>query len=279
MRNKETTRIVQLIQLTAAASLSCAAAQAATLTGVVKQPSAPYDPAPHSVVTVLDAGDKQTIAGPDSFDTGNYTFDVPRGRKVLVKATWRPTQSLPGTTVTTVTAETTHADVQLQPPKGSEEARYFDAGAATARTGAPSTLASVNTLYAQEVPAASIYKFILGAKSESADAVEPFAKLDIFKYGDSVAISQGLNDVQLNWKTSGTVVSYSDLNKRLNGKVTKTQYAEMLGFVAPKDAATNLWWQSALKKSGATGEPPVDVLKSYKDTRILVYDPKPEYYN
>jgi hypothetical protein len=278
MRSYTTARSRVVIGWSAVMLTAAATAHAATLTGVVKKPAAPYDPAPFSTVTVFDADGTQKIAGPDSFDNGNYTFTVPRGKKVLVRASWRPTESLPGTTVTTISNETTRADVLLQPKKDSDEARFFGAGAMTAKAGAATTRASVNTLYAQEVPAASLYNFILGAKSESAEAAKPFTGLEIFKSNQPAAITEGLQAVQLEWQVSQTVPAYSVLNRKFDGKVSQGQYAEILAFAAPPDAATNVWWQAALKKTASDGNL-AEFEKNYSGTRILVYDPKALHYN
>jgi hypothetical protein len=219
------------------------------LKGVVNQPLPPFSPAPNSIVVVFDGSLRETIARDVSDAHGQFKFHVARGQKVVVIASWRREESMPGTLRVSVTSDPTDVKIQLQPPKSAPEETWFNAGALSAKTGAESTNLVANVLHSKDLPAVSMFQFVKGAKSASKYSFQGIDGLEIFKADDSKSVASGLKEVQSEWKTSKSVPSYDALLAKTDGKLTHTQYVQILGFSAPTDSATKSIWQSAVQQS------------------------------
>jgi len=98
-------RIVSLLKEIALAfsliALGLSDSRSEELTGIVKQPTGPFGPAPDSTVTVYETDGKTMITPSDTTDgNGRYRFQIKKGKEVVVRATWRAKKSTPGSTKT-----------------------------------------------------------------------------------------------------------------------------------------------------------------------------------
>lgn len=225
---------------------SVASVGAETLTGVVKQPTPPFAPAADSTVTVLD-NETQTMVGAPTTTAadGKYKVEVARGRKVTVRAVWDADQSMPGSTIATVSKNPTLADVQLQPPRGSAESAWYRSGVVTAKLGSGSVAVTASSLQSQEVAAAARYQFILGATSVDGSAFKGIGDLQMFhpQYADSV--TKGLGVAESQFRTTQTLPTYMQFNESVRS-VPVDVYLQVLAFLAPSDPRREEQWKRAL---------------------------------
>lgn len=220
------------------------------LTGIVKQPVPPYQPAPDSVVTVFESDGRTRIAGPDTTDeTGRYKYEVAKGKKVIVEASWKPKLSTPGKTEATMLTNPTEADVQLLPPKTAAEESWLQAGRETGKMSGDAALLALSTLQGADVPAASIFQFVRGAQGVAAP-FKGLAGVEIFDSKNPQIVVQALREAEKQFQTTGSVPTYQELAPKLEGPLTKEQHLEILGFIAPKrDSAAWGHWETAVGKS------------------------------
>jgi hypothetical protein len=225
------------------------------LKGVVTKPVAPFDPAPDCTVTVFDSTFNVTLAHDITNDRGQFRFKVPKGQQLIVIAHGRAEESMPGTLAFSATKNPTEIKVQLQPPESAEEEAWFRAGVLSAKSGEQTASLTANVLYARNIPAASMFQFVKGVTSESKHSFQDIDNSAIFKSENSKEVVSGLKEVQSEWTYTGTVPSYSALSAKTDGKLTPTEYVEILGFAAPANSAAKTKWEGAVQRSvGEDGE-------------------------
>ena len=243
--------LINLVLLTfTAVGVSSAGAEELTLTGIVRQPMPPYGPAPDSTVTVFEKGIKIKM---NTTQTGTYTFQVARGKTVVVRASWRSAKSTPGwSEVVKVVANPTHADVQLLPPKRASADDWRDAGKLIAKTGGGTVMFVPETLEQAQVPAASIFQFVRGARTESSESFKGLVNITMFNSKDWLVVAEGLQQAEQQYKAKGTVPNYQELGAKLKewGPLTVQQHAEIIGFIAPRhDEDASKRWEDAVEQS------------------------------
>lgn len=232
--------------------VSSAGAEEVTLTGIVKQPMPPHNPAPDSTVTVYEKVSQTKITGPDTTgDDGRYSFKVARGKNVVVRASWRSEKSTPGRTEVKVVENPTRADVQLLPPKGASAHDWLEAGKLIAKTTGEGVMLVPQTLQQAQVPAASIFQFVTGARIESHGSFKGLAKVTtMFNPKDQQVVAQALEKAEQQYKFNGTVPNYSELAAKLKGSLTAQQHVEIIGFIAPRrDEDARKKWEAAVERS------------------------------
>jgi hypothetical protein len=241
--------LINLVLLTLmTVGVSSAGAEELTLTGIVKQPTPPHSPAPDSTVTVYEKGIE--IEKDTTDRGGSYTFKVARGKNVVVRASWRSGKSTPGYTEVKVVANPTRADVQLLPPKGASADAWLDAGKLIAKTSGESVMLVPETLQQAQVPAASIFQFVRGARTESSESFKGLVKVTMFNPKDWPVVAQGLQKAEQQYKSTGTVPNYLELAAKLKGWLTVQQHAEIIGFIAPRrDEDASKKWEAAVEQS------------------------------
>jgi len=221
------------------------------LTGIVKQPLPPFDPAPNSTVTVYEKDRRTKIAPPDTTDEeGRYRFQITKGKEVVIRAIWRSEKSMPGLTETKVESDPTKADVQLLPPQNADFEFWTKLGRKTAETSGNSIAYSVGDLNSAGVPAASVYGYLIGARQKTPGAFGQLNALQILNSDDSKSIALSLQKAEKQLKEKGSVPSQQDLAVDLGFYPTDQQLMEILAFIAPpihSDAYSN--WEIALEKA------------------------------
>jgi hypothetical protein len=88
--------------------------------------------------------------------------------------------SRPGTTETEVQADPTQADVRLLPPKTASWAVWLEAGRQTAKGRGEAVEFVPSDLRQAEVPAASIFEFVRGARSEAKESFKGSQDVEFF---------------------------------------------------------------------------------------------------
>ena len=241
--------ILVLLPLTAV-GVASAGAEEFTLTGTVKRPTPPHSPAEVSTVKLFEKGIE---IGKDTTDTGTYTFKVARGETVVVRASWRSAESMPGwSKLVKVVADPTVADVQLLPPKGASAADWLESGKLIAKTGGETVMLVPETLQQAQVPAASIFQFVRGARTESSESFKGLVNITMFNSKDWPVVAEGLQQAEQQYKAKGTVPNYQELGAKLKdwGPLTVQQHAEIIGFIAPRhDEDASKRWEDAVEQS------------------------------
>jgi hypothetical protein len=236
------------------AVISSARAEELELTGIVRQAAPPNDPAKDSTVKVFEKGGRTPIAGPDTTDAnGRYNFKVAKGKTVIVYATWNPEKSTPGTKEAEVQTDPTVVDVQLEPPPSAPESQWLEAGRQAAKFNGNMITLVPSDLRQAEVPPASIFEFVRGARIESKDSFKNLAGVDIFDSADPKIIIKALQEVDGQFKTSGSVPNYDELASKVSWSLTHQQHLEILGFIAPPpETQARGQWELAIEKSVGT---------------------------
>jgi hypothetical protein len=233
------------------------------LTGIVKQPTAPYGPAPDSTVTVYETDGKTKITPPDTTDgNGRYRFQIKKGKEVVVRATWRSEKSTPGLTKTKVEKDPTVADVQLLPPLDADFVDWLKVGQQAAEADGSAVVYTVGYLSKAGVPAASVYEFILGVRKEATVAFPHLNTVQIFNSEDSKAIALSLQKAEKQLTEEGSVPSKQDLAVKVGTQLTDRQHIEILAFIAPSENpnAYNRW-KAAIEKASIGKFDKEEVLK------------------
>jgi hypothetical protein len=221
------------------------------LTGIVKQPADPYDPAPNSTVMVYDKDRKKMIARPDTTDgSGRYRFQIQKGQEVAVHAIWRSEKSMPGWAEAKVERNPTVADVQLLPPKDADPNDWRKVGQQAVGTGGSALVYTVGDLREAGVPAASVYEFITGVRKEATAAFPHLADLQIFNSADSNSIAISLQKAEKQLKEEGSVPSQQDLAVKVGAHLTDREHIEVLALIAPSQKSdTYEKWRAAIKEA------------------------------
>lgn len=245
--------------------------EAEVLTGIVRQPTAPFLPAPESKVVVYAATGGKPIAGPDSTDaSGRYTFNVKKGTSVIVNASWRSDLSTPGSASATVASDPTTKDVQLQPAKSAPEAVWKDAGVLTAKTSGPAVTFVVSDLQRERVASASVFQFISGVRSVDRQAYAALNSLEMFNPANAPIVARGVAEAEKQFHATGSVPTLEQLNRRVPGQLTEKQHSEILGFIAPPSGSSETKrWEDAVGKAVAFKKVEILQQRSTFDTALL----------
>jgi hypothetical protein len=221
------------------------------LTGIVKQPTTPYDPAPDSTVTVYEKDGKTKITPSNTTDgNGRYRFQIEKGKEVVVRATWRTEKSMPGISQTKVEKNPTVADVQLLPPKDAVFAEWFKLGQQVAGVNGSLLVNTPGNLYEAGVPSASVYEFIRGIRKSKTAAFPDLNTVQIFSFEDSKAIAFSLQKAEKQLKEEGTVPSEQDLAVKVGTHLTNSELIEVLAFIAPpENSSTYSRWEAAIQEA------------------------------
>jgi hypothetical protein len=237
------------------------------LTGVVKQPEKPYGPADKSTVIVFETdreGKRQELDRDITGSDGVYTFQVQKGKSVIVQANWRTDKSSPGETPTSVVANPTKADVQLLPPATASIDQWLNAGRLAAKTKGVTWIIVPSSLHKADVPSSAVFQFITGANLEAKSTPPSLSSLQMFDLKDWQVVAQGVKQAEVQFKQTSSLPKYEELASKLKGSLTEQQHIEILGFVAPANTGDEKVWEAAVLK--AVGEEQVSQVLSKKAT-------------
>jgi hypothetical protein len=227
-------------------------AHAEELTGIVKQPTKPYDPAVDSTVTVYAKDGQTKLVPSDTTDaTGHYHFQIEKGKEVIVQATWRSSSSSPGRTQAIVKADPTVADVQLLPPITAPADAWFQVGPQWVKTSG--SVIALNNLRESGISAPSMFQFIQGVRMQAKGALPELSKQTIFNSESIETITSALQQAESQLKENGNVPSREDLVVDFRTQLTDREFAEILGFIAPQpnDSEKYKQWEAAI--AGVSG--------------------------
>jgi hypothetical protein len=219
-------------------------ARSEDLTGIVKQPTKPYDPAVDSTVTVYEKDGKKKIMPSDTTDgSGRYHFQIKKGTAVIVQATWKSNNSSPGRTSAVVEADPTFADVQLLPPINAPADDWGQAGLQWSQISG--SIIHLGGLRDSGITAGSMFRFLKGVGGK-----EGFPELSdeqIFTAENTDTITSALDRAERQLKEKGKVPSREDFLVDFKTKLTDREYTEILGFIAPPtDSETHNQWKRAV---------------------------------
>jgi len=251
---KSTKRLTTLTAIGIALSPFATQTFAGKITGVVMKPAS-SDGAPYATVQIFDDKDK-SILGPGTTDKdGNYIFDsaeIRPGRKVVVKARWRKTESTPGHAPGEVKKDPEERNVLLLPPKKAGKADWVAAGKFLASTGAESFICSAGSYDDLNfVPASSIYHYV-GSASKANNNTFPGARdLKIFTSKDQEAVAAAIEEAQKQFLAKKTLPSYEELRASSKGAIDRESHWEILAFLAPMQGSEKEWekWKAAFDGS------------------------------
>jgi hypothetical protein len=225
---------------------------AETLTGVVRQPKAPYGPAADSTVTVYNFKTSARIGDPTTTTPdGKYAFKIEKDLTVRIEAVWDAQASMPGTSIAKVSKNPTEVNIQLQPPRPAADNDWYQSGVQTAKNGSWSAVATATALQSAQVGAVSRYQFILGAKSIDASGFQGIDQMAMFDPRNSEAVTKGLRIAESQFKKSKTLPTFAQLGDGVHKDLQPDLYSQLIGFLAPNDNAGREEWKKAL--DAATG--------------------------
>ena len=108
------------------------------------------------------------------------------------------------------------------------------------------------TLQQAQVPAASIFQFVTGARTGSSESFKGLVNITMFNSKDWPVVAEGLQQAEQQYKAKGTVPNYQELGAKLKewGPLTVQQHAEIIGFIAPRhDEDASKRWEDAVEQS------------------------------
>jgi hypothetical protein len=255
--------VTRALQIVALVMSICADSDvyAEELTGVVKQPEKPYGPADKSTVIVFETdknGKRQELDRDITGINGVYTFQVQKGKSVIVQASWRTDKSSPGETPTNVVANPTMADVQLLPPATASIDQWQNAGRLAVKIKGGGWVMVPNSLHKSDVPSSAVFQFITGASMEAKSTPPGLSNLQMFDLKDWEVVAQGVKQAEVQFKQTNSLPKYEELASKLKGSLTEQQHIEILVFVAPaKPGAEKVWEAAVIKAVGEAQAPQV----------------------
>jgi len=105
-----------------------------------------------------------------------------------------------------------------------------------------------------EVPAASIFEFVRGTRSEAKESFKVLDGVDFFDPKNPQIVVEGLQEAEKQFKTTGSLPSYQELARKLDGTLTPQQHLEILGFIATVgDTQARAQWKEAVEASVSPG--------------------------
>jgi hypothetical protein len=247
---------------------------AETLTGIVKQPEAPYSPAPGSTVIVYERSTNKQMAGPDTTDAqGRYQYDIARGKEVVVKASWKVELSSPASVEAKVVKNPTRADIQLLPAKAAPPEQWLAIGQQGSTLTAGNSADVLRSLRDIGVPSESIYSYVFGVRKKNHVTFSDLDKLKLFNTNSPWYVVEAIKAAEEQYKTTSTVPNYEQL-KLKDKELTEAEHIELLGFITPSNRHGDLGaWNWALERSlGVEGKE--QVLKENVAITKALYNPK-----